>query len=163
MNFISVNEPESFVFHDGYLEKITFTESDMLWNVSDICVNKTNSQNSNECAMGITNAEVFFKNFRIESATVDGEKATQEQWDEIIKYCGESHPYFSDLDSISSLDGVTITAEFIFDNSLVSMTIFCTEFSVSWDNFNGRAWYDKEEKDGLLKRVIKKITIKNEV
>lgn len=162
MNFISVNEPESLVFHDGYLEKITFTESDMLWNVSDICVEKNNSQNSDECAMCIENAEVVFKNFRTESATVDGAEMKQEEWNEVIAYCGESYPYFADLDSVSSSGGVTIIAEFIFENSVVSMRIFCTEFTVSWDSFNGRAWYDKEKKDGLLKRVINKITHKNE-
>ena len=99
MKFVSANEPESFVFHDGYFEKIIFTESDMLWNVSDICVQKNNSQNSNECAMGIENAEVIFKNFRIDSANVDGAEMKQEEWDEVIAYCGESHPYFAGLDS----------------------------------------------------------------
>lgn len=162
MNFVSVNEPESFVFHDGYFEKIIFTESDMLWNVSDICVKKNNSQNSNECAMGIENAEVIFKNYRIESATIDGVKIAQEQWSDIISYCGESCTYFSDWNSAHSSDGVTVTAEFIFENSVVSMQIFCTEFAVSWDSFNVRAGHDKEKNDGLLKRVIRKITTKNE-
>lgn len=162
MNFVSVNEPESFVFHDGYFEKIIFIESDMLWNVSDICVEKNNSQNSNECAMGIEKAEVIFKSFRIDSANVDGAEMKQEEWNEVIAYCGESHPYFAGLDSAFSSDGIIITAEFIFENSLVSMTIFCTEFIVSWDNFKGRAWYDKEKKDGLFKRVIEKIVAKNE-
>ena len=146
MNFISVNEPESFVFHDGYLEKISFSESDMIWNVSDICVEKNSSQNSGEFAMGIDSAEVIFKNYRIESATVDGAEMKQEEWNEIIVYCGESYPYFSDIDSVSSSNGVTITAEFIFENSVVSMQIFCTEFTVGWDGFKGRAWYDREKR-----------------
>ncbi|MBQ8787367.1 MAG: hypothetical protein IJZ61_07015 [Oscillospiraceae bacterium] len=162
MNFISVNEPESFIFHDGYLDKITFTESDMLWLVSYICVDKTNSRNYNECAMGIPNAEAFFKNYRIESATVDGVKITQEQWSDIISYCGESCTYFSDWNSVHSSDGVTVTAEFIFENGVVSLQIFCTEFTVSWDSFNVRAGHDKEKNDSLLKRVIRKITTKNE-
>ncbi|MGN0675090.1 MAG: hypothetical protein ACI4KG_05030 [Oscillospiraceae bacterium] len=160
MNFISVNEPDKFVFHDGFIEKIRFSGSDMLWNVSDICVEKNNSQNSGEFAMGIDVAEVVFKNYNIRSAMIDNKEMTQEQWEEIITYCGEAHPYFTGMTGNAFDDSVSIDVEYVFENWFVQMKFFCTEFIVRWDKFNGRAWYDIEGKDSLLKRAVKKLSKK---
>lgn len=179
MDFVSVNKPESFVFHNGILNEIIIEESDMLWNVSRLftnditiaehlenylfydvsnsCTDENSSKSIRGVCLDIDTAKVKFTNCRIEFncwSLID--------FYEFVEYCNEYHPNFLDWKSEVSSDGVTITVSFLcnlgFKEDIISMTIFCTEFIVFWDSCDNRLWerIKREEKCLNVKSIFTK-------
>ena len=164
MKYTSVNEPNEFSFHDAFIKKIRIEGSDMIWTVEAANAEKSNSQNDHDTAMCIESAEVIFKNYRITSLVStayktysDGtEREVPEKWltekelaEYIAKFIDEDHPgtIFS-LDRWNSFSGHMIEIVAEFENVEIDypvFRIFCTDFIVCWDNFDGTAWYEDEK------------------
>ncbi len=163
MKYTSVNEPNEFSFHDAYIEKIRVEGNDMIWTVESPNVSKFSSQNEYDKAMCIDLSEVIFKNYRIVSVIdaahkryscgdlldVPEKRLTEnETADFLTKFISEDIGYVYSLERFNSVDGHMIETLIYFANDVYKfpvLKIFCTDFIVSWDNFDGEAWFESEE------------------
>lgn len=169
MKYTSVNEPNEFSFHDACIENIRIDGGDMIWTVEAANAAKSNSQNSHDTDMCIESAEVVFKNYHVNSMHYSAYtkyvgnvmQEISENWvdqKEAAEYTanligkGQIGEIYS-LSGYNSSGGSMIETEIWINSSFCNednmrvpcLRIFCTDFIVCWDNFDGAAWYEGEE------------------
>ncbi len=161
MLYRSVNELEHFAFHDATILRMELTGRDMVWFAKDVNVSTDNSQNPHPTDMCLGEATVAWEGFAIRSLEIGGYDAydydgtlVQHVDKQVIppaehlsyltatvnEYCwifglrlievpeGDDHAYVA---------AVTLSGHFdVFD-----MVLAFDKAVVSWDTFNGKAWY----------------------
>jgi len=161
MKYESVNELSTFDFHDAYINKIDFLNGQMIWEVENINATTQNSQNNFEDDMCIKNALVIFEDIKIDEFLYGGyskydgkgnllEKkevetiTNQEKCREVLKNMPMMPMMISDVSPplYVSDDGQYKTKFNLLDCNL---PISFSKAIIKWDDFNGKAWYARED------------------
>jgi len=144
--YTSINELDTFVFHDAILERLSFEGNGMIWHVECLGVHIANTQNMHLTDMMIKEAKVtlhdielvpfFHPNTGLLPAT------TRE---ELIRHSmpGTWFSYFFSAPS-DGLDRLCGDVEWIHssdDDCLFNFSATYSRLMVEWDEFDGPAWW----------------------
>lgn len=153
MKFFSVNEFDTFCFHDAWITNVTPNGADLSIEVAALCVSTQNSQNQEETDMQIESATVTFSDFSMFSARIYGYTITHQdksievmedrmvppgEFATLIRMLKEG--WVKDSTLTDNLYGLNL---FIGEklNELYDITFSASAFTAAWDEYSGPAWY----------------------
>ena len=160
MKYKSINELNTFEFHDALIKDISFNHNEIIILVSELNATTDNSQNTDTVDLCIEEAELTFLNAKITKIEFSGwvtydshhnliEKVEPRQVDnadffEIVqktKECGWA--YFQSMESVQKQDD-KFTVCFYIDGGAGTyyMTMEYSCASVTWNSYSGAAWYE---------------------
>lgn len=168
MKFTATDELNNFDYHDATIIAMYWHDGNFVWRVDAINATTENSQNSHPKHMCINDAEIIFKDARVESIvfnaykssytssagveviteSVDAKVAAPEEFDEIIKKTTDSSNYIFCMyydKYVKTADGRFFTSFDIGgsdDGMGYVITVSFSQAAVSWDEFHGEAWYE---------------------
>ena len=153
MKYFSVNEFNTFCFHDAWIINIYQLGTDLVAELAAMCVSTQNSQNHEETDMQIESAMVKFSDFSMISARIYGytitypDKSVEVVEDRAVPP-GEfatligllKEGWVKDSTLTDNLYGLNL---FIGEklNDLYDITFSASAFTVAWDEYSGPAWY----------------------
>jgi len=157
MKYIAVNELDNFEYHDAYIDKIEFLNGRMLWEVRDINATTENSQNGSDKHMCIENALMIFEDAKIEKIIFaackisDANGVLIKHREDTPALPNEYNKILDDyfviygLNELTVIDNGKYRAHFdiLGSHDYFYFTITFTESMIKWDNFGGKAWYEK--------------------
>lgn len=159
MKYTSHNHLEDFVFHDALFSFISLENNTLIISAQYLNIHKGTAQNANDYDAEIASAKISFECFDVHSLEplraykrdTNGNLYTDEP--QIIFHGKEAEEIFiRELKSTVSLNGLNIQNEngrvMIEIETNLSATLFiaiysCTDVKVEWDEYSGRAWYEK--------------------
>ena len=153
MKFFSVNEFETFCFHDAWITNVTPNGADLSVEVAALCVSTQISQNQEETDMQIESATVTFSDFSMISARIYGYTITYpDKSIEVVEDRTVPPSEFAALigmlkdgwvNGSSLADNVYGFDIFIGEklNDLYDITFSASAFTAAWDEYSGPAWY----------------------
>ena len=165
MRYTSIDELEHFEFHDAELQSLALEESDMVWVAKNVNVTTANSQNDHPTDMCIKNASLLFESAKIESIVfceytihdangvliehVKPLKASPDEFNAILRESLDSYCFIRDRytkDELAS-DRRKYTTTFTIDGGagVYDLTFSYDRVIVSWDELDGKAWYEDEK------------------
>lgn len=154
--YISVDELNTFQFHDARLEGIKTEGQDLVWNVADLNVIQGNSQNPDgpdQCVDAVIQfaagqiTELIFPAYqqstsKAKNVTFPEKKVPPQQFGDVLNTLVSGSCYILKLEELRKVpEGYS--ARFLVDGPLNWLTItvcFCS-VTVTWDRFMGPAWY----------------------
>jgi hypothetical protein len=174
MKYTSINELSTLNTHDARIESIDYQGKNMIWELSFIIADKTNSQNDTGFDMYIDNNVITFENYKIESIIFPGHQtrhldgsiekheavaAKPEEFDSIIKntlkHGGETNCVYD----CPSDEGYKAAGLFINGrgSDVYEIIINCSQAVVEWNEFTEKAFYEEDEWKEKYKQRIKPI------
>ena len=156
--YISVNELDTFSFHDAELEEIIFENKDMIWLMYAVNAETKNSQNNFPEDMCMEKATFIFENIELKkikfsgykkycsgilTETVEPKEADKSEYQDILnRTVSEGTAYIMKLDSLSK-DAGQYTACFDIEGGAGDFyfTFSFTKAIAKWEKYCGRAWY----------------------
>ena len=156
--YISVNELDTFSFHDAELEEITFESKNMIWIMSAVNAETKNSQNNFPEDMCIEKAKFLFENIELKkiefsgykkycsgilTETVEATEADKSEYQNILNQTiSEGTVYIMRLNSLLKEAG-KYTACFDIEGGTGDFyfTFTFTQVVAKWENYCGKAWY----------------------
>lgn len=159
MKYVSYNHLEDFEFHDSVLEFESYKDNTLVVTAKYLNIHKDTKQNTNNYDAEIAFAVITFECFKIHSLEllrsyrIDADDNMYTDDPQII-YRGKDaeNVLIRELQSSISLNGLNILRENeritieLENNGNVTMfaaICSCTKFKVEWDEYCGRAWYEK--------------------
>ena len=146
--YISVNELDTFVFHDAVLEQLSFEENDMVWHVRYLGVNIANTQNRHQTGMMIKEAKVTlhdmeFIPFCHPNTGIIPAMTREDLIRRHLRAGGTCFSYFFSAPS-DRPDCLCGDAEWISSigyDCLFNFSVAFSRLTVEWDEFAGAAWW----------------------
>lgn len=161
MKYKSIDELNTFDFHDAVIENFILSEKEMTFEISELNATTANSQNSDKndlciekAIMTLQNAEVTdleflaYKEINNQGIILKDEpakKADKEQFSEILQNTLiDCKSYFQSVESLKK-ENDKYTACFCIDGNFNTyfLTVKFDSAIVSWDVFSDVAWYVK--------------------
>lgn len=152
MMCISVNELDTFYFHDAYLRKIKFCKNNMTWHTYGVCIETNNTQN-HEKYDTIADEMIFtFENFKIIEVTkinpsmYDYSKKEYQDNREIISEQGYGLIFDSLKNGAELMYGGFKEDNYLFEmfdseNNLYDIIISFDKATAQWEYTSDEAWY----------------------
>ena len=154
--YISVDELDAFQFHDARLESIKTEGQDLVWNVADLNVVQGNSQNPEgpdqrvDAAIRFAAGEITDLTFpsyqlstsKVKNVAVPEKKVLPRQFGDVLKTLLSGPCFIMELEELKKTpEGHS--ARFLVDGppSFLSVTICFRHVTVTWERFEGPAWY----------------------
>lgn len=163
MKYIAINELNHFNFHDAELQKITFYNGNMIWQLSAVNATIQNSQNSFDEDMCISEAEIIFENFNINKIvfgaykvydsnkviieSVEEKIANPNEYTDILNKTLGNYCYIFNMEELPMIEGEKYQVCFNIDGGVgnYDLTITFSKSIVQWDEYSGKAWYEDEK------------------
>jgi hypothetical protein len=153
VKYKSISELDTFIFHDAVLERLSFEENCMIWDVKRLGVSIANTQNVNLSDMMIKEARVtlhdleFIPFFHPNTGLLPA--MTKE---ELARFFNAGETWFSYFLSAPSDvpdrlygDVEWMHTQYVDDYCLISFSIAYTKLVVEWDDFGGPAWWIRSQ------------------
>lgn len=159
MKYTAINELKEFQFHDAQIIEMKRMEHNMIWNVSSINALTTNTQNDYPKDMCVKDAVMVFEDPYIEKLEFGAYKlydsnhkliessqavvAKPEEYDEILTGSTSCYCFLFGMDDLQNI-GERYRACFDIDGGAghFSLTFTFSKSIVSWDEYDGAAWYE---------------------
>jgi|GEM_PF-5452401 len=163
--YVSQNELETFRFHDSILKACDFKDEEMIWHVKSLCVEPKNAANHFNIAMGLGTSVIIFDHYKIIYGRYDstyynayGKKSGEKKQYDLTepmqmmqKICEDCQMVSCGYDYDEYMgDRRAYGFEFLAQCSsgrevyLSNIIIEYTAVTVSWESFEGKAWYVSE-------------------
>lgn len=154
--FISVNELDSFEFHDAVFTCVELTYTDMIWTLDAVNVTTKNSQNNSACDMQADSMKVTFYNSKITHIELWGYETHDcngniiDQQPNTVVYQKDFKKYILKIVSEqgclfagSKIEGESLSYSFDvnLNAEIFTMDISYSKAIAECDNFEGKAWY----------------------
>ena len=161
MLYVSIDELEHIVYHDAEVVNIKMKDQCMTWMTKSINVTTDNTQNSYPNDMCVADAEIVFESFEIKSL-IFSEKGTFDANNNYIRTATQREASPSKYASILSKSTIEycwiqgmhmvevpadgkhrFAADFsiVTDDDVFDILLEYDHVVISWDAFNGNAWY----------------------
>lgn len=156
MKYVSVNELDTFYFHDAIIENAIFENDNMIWSVTSLNVTTDNPHNDFSTDMRIESAKITFENVIVTDITEWGYKSydpeTGEEetvaplsiapsgFDDYLKQYLETNIF--GMEKVENGNQGLYTACFSINGIKVfNITFTYSKAIVEWDGYCGKPWY----------------------
>ena len=160
MKYISVNDLNTFAFHDTGIRDIILSDSEMVWSVVALNAMTENPHNEHKKDMCIEKAVITFKDFCVESLVfgayerygsdrklieaVDAVAAEPEEYAGILTVKpGDYYIILAKMEFAQKHNG---TYSVCFENDCIAGNYFLelsfSEVIIEWEEYSGEAWYE---------------------
>ena len=155
--YISINEFDTFRFHDAQFKNIEINNNNMIWELEKVNVTQANSQNDCDTDMEAGVLFLTFTNCQVTKIEHYGLKtydksgklikdepnrvARVEDYNDILFAIPGDHGWISDIRSSKNQNGYQLSAEILtFEDSLI-IDIVYSDVKAEWNTYEKEAWY----------------------